>query len=55
MDGDSRQRQAPDALGAIRSVLFALDYEGKEHKVVDKPDMKIVGSRPDLLYGSRTG
>ena len=42
-------------LEAIRSVLFALDYEGKEHKVVDKPDMKIVGSRPDLLYGSRTG
>jgi hypothetical protein len=36
-------------------VLYALDYEGKEHKVVDKTDLKIVGSRPDLLYGSRTG
>jgi polyphosphate kinase 2 (PPK2 family) len=42
-------------LEAIRSVLYALDYEGKEHKVVDKPDLQIVGSRPDLLYGSRTG
>jgi polyphosphate kinase len=41
-------------LEAIRSVLYALDYEGKEQKVVDKPDMQIVGSRPELLYGSRT-
>ena len=40
-------------LEAIRSVLYALDYEGKDAAVVDKPDGNILGSRPDLLYGAR--
>jgi polyphosphate kinase len=40
-------------LEAIRSVLYALDYEGKDAAVVDKPDVNILGSRPDLLYGAR--
>jgi len=40
-------------LEAIRAVLYALDYEGKKPAVVDKPDSNIVGSRPDLLYGTR--
>jgi len=39
-------------LEAIRSVLYALDYEGKAEAVVAKPDAAIVGSRPDLLYGT---
>src|SRR5262245_62897119 len=38
-------------LQAIRSVLYALDYEGKMEAMVAKPDPRIVGSRPDLLYG----
>jgi hypothetical protein len=38
-------------LEAIRSVLYALDYEGKREAVVAKPDPQIVGSRPDLCYG----
>ena len=42
-------------LEAIRSVLYALDYEGKKPAVVDKPDSNIVGSRPDFLYGTRQG
>jgi polyphosphate kinase 2 len=40
-------------LEAIRCVLYALDYEGKDAAVVDKPDVNILGSRPDLLYGAR--
>jgi polyphosphate kinase 2 len=42
-------------LEAIRSVLYALDYEGKQEPVVGKPDVNIVGSRPELLYGTRQG
>ena len=42
-------------LEAIRSVLYALDYEGKKPAVVDKPDSNIVGSRPDFLYATRQG
>ena len=40
-------------LEAIRSVLYALDYEGKQEPVVGKPDVNIVGSRAELLYGTR--
>jgi hypothetical protein len=38
-------------LEAIRSVLYALDYDGKSEALVGKPDAQIVGSRPDLFYG----
>jgi hypothetical protein len=33
-------------------VLYALDYDGKREALVAKPDAQIVGSRPDLLYGT---
>jgi polyphosphate kinase len=39
-------------LEAIRSVLYALDYDGKTEALVGKPDAPIVGSRPDLFYGT---
>jgi polyphosphate kinase 2 (PPK2 family) len=39
-------------LEAIRSVLYALDYDGKTEAQVAKPDAQIVGSRPDLFYGT---
>jgi polyphosphate kinase len=38
-------------LEAIRSVLYALDYDGKSEALVGKPDAQIVGSRRDLFYG----
>jgi polyphosphate kinase 2 len=41
------QRRA--RLEAIRIVLAAMDYEGKDAKVVGKPDPKIVGSGPDFF------
>ena len=34
----------------MRSVLYALNYDGKTEAVVAKPDAQIVGSRPELLY-----
>ena len=37
-------------LEAIRSVLYALDYDGKTRgALVAKPEAQIVGSRPDHL------
>ncbi len=43
------QRRA--RLEAIRTVLAAIDYEGKDAKVVGKPDPKIVGSSDAFFYG----
>jgi polyphosphate kinase len=37
-------------LEAIRSILCALDYEGKDKKAVGKIDSRIVGSGPDYFY-----
>ena len=39
-------------LEAIRSVLYALNYDGKTRAVVAEPDAQIVGSRPELLYAT---
>jgi polyphosphate kinase 2 (PPK2 family) len=39
-------------LEALRTVLSALDYEGKSSKVVGTPDPKIVGSGPEF-FGAR--
>jgi polyphosphate kinase len=39
-------------LEAIRCVLSAMDYDGKDKKVVGVPDHKIVGSGPDFFYGN---
>ena len=36
-------------LEAIRLVLNAIDYEGKDAKAIGKPDSKIVGSDPKLF------
>ena len=36
-------------LNAIRAVIHHLDYEGKDHKVVDAPDPKLVGQPIDLM------
>jgi polyphosphate kinase len=41
------QRRA--RLEAIRAVLSALDYEGKDRKVIGKPDPMIVGAGPAFL------
>jgi polyphosphate kinase len=38
-------------LEAIRAVLFAMKYEGKDKKAVGKPDEQIVGSGPKFFYG----
>jgi polyphosphate kinase 2 (PPK2 family) len=37
-------------LETLRVILSALDYDGKDKKVVGKPDSKIVGSGPDYFY-----
>ena len=37
-------------LAAIRVVLSSIDYDGKDEKVVGKPDPKIVGSGPQFFY-----
>ena len=37
-------------LEALRVMLFALDYGGKDKKVVGTPDHKIVGSGPEYFY-----
>jgi polyphosphate kinase 2 len=37
-------------LEAIRTVLAALDYEGKSKKAVGTPDPQIAGSGPDFFY-----
>jgi polyphosphate kinase 2 len=39
-------------LEALRVMLSALDYDGKDKKVVGKPDSKIVGSGPDFFYSA---
>ena len=40
-------------LEAIRSVFYALDYDGKTRgALVAKPDAQIVGSRPDHFCGT---
>jgi hypothetical protein len=36
-------------LGAMRHVLSAMDYEGKDHQVVGEPDPKIVVRAADLF------
>lgn len=36
-------------LNAIRHVLLAIDYEGRDIGAIGKPDSKIVGSGPDFL------
>jgi polyphosphate kinase 2 len=36
-------------LGAMRHVLSTVEYEGKDHEVVGKPDPKIVGKAADLF------
>ena len=41
------QRRA--RLEAIRTVLCALDYKGKDRKLVGKPDPLIVGSGPEFF------
>ena len=41
------QRRA--RLEAIRTVLCALDYKGKDRKIVGKPDPLIVGSGPEFF------
>ena len=41
------QRRA--RLEAIRSVLYAVDYEGKDAKVIGKPDANIVGAGPKFF------
>ena len=41
------QRRA--RLEAIRSVLCAIDYEGKDEKVIGKPDTNIVGAGPKFF------
>jgi polyphosphate kinase len=38
-------------LEAMRTILWALDYEGKDKKAVGKIDAKIVGSGPEFFYG----
>jgi polyphosphate kinase 2 len=38
-------------LESIRTVLAALDYDGKDRKAVGKPDPRIVGSGPEFFYG----
>ncbi|MGE3066637.1 MAG: polyphosphate kinase 2 [Hyphomicrobiaceae bacterium] len=38
-------------LESIRTVLAALDYDGKDKKAVGKPDPRIVGSGPEFFYG----
>ena len=37
-------------LEALRVMLSTLDYDGKDKKVVGKPDSKIAGSGPDYFY-----
>ena len=44
------QRRA--RLEAIRVVLSAIDYEGKDDAIVGKPDPQIVGAGPDFFYGA---
>ncbi len=39
-------------LEALRVMLSALDYDGKDKKVVGKPDSKIVGSGPEYFYSA---
>lgn len=39
-------------LEALRMMLFTLEYDGKDKKVVGKPDSRIVGSSPDYFYSS---
>jgi len=41
------QRRA--RLEAIRAMLCALDYKGKDRKLVGKPDPLIVGSGPEFF------
>jgi hypothetical protein len=36
-------------LGAMRHVLSTVDYEGKDHEIVGRPDPKIVGRAADLF------
>ena len=36
-------------LEALRVMLSTLDYDGKDKKVVGKPDAKIVGSGPEYF------
>ncbi len=36
-------------LEAIRSLLAGIDYDGKDHEIVGRPDPKIVG-RPASLH-----
>ncbi len=43
------QRRA--RLEAIRAVLHALEYDGKDRKVIGTPDAKITGSGPEHFYG----
>lgn len=37
-------------LEALRVMLSALDYDGKDKKVVGKPDARIVGAGPEYFY-----
>ncbi len=39
-------------LEAIRTILSAVDYDGKDKKVVGKVDTKIVGSGPGFFYSA---
>jgi polyphosphate kinase 2 len=43
------QRRA--RIEAIRAVLAGVSYEGKDEKVVGKPDPHIVGEGPDFFFG----
>ena len=44
--------QRRSRLEAIRSVLAAIDYKGKDKAIVGTPNARIVGSGPDFLFRS---
>ena len=44
------QRRA--RLEAIRSILSAVDYEGRNKKLIGKPDPKLVGAGPEFFYAT---
>jgi len=49
MDGDPRQRPRRARLEAIRVVLSAIPYDGKDAAAVGKIDPLIVGSGPEFF------
>ncbi len=44
------QRRA--RLEAMRVVLSSVDYEGRDKKVIGKPDPRLVGAGPEFFYGT---